>query len=105
MLDPLEIFSVQVSIRFFLERKTQTISIESCAFLHLSGDGAVTGNKYDFHACIIAETKMACQIPYLPYLLDEKVLSEQAKLSTMFITRDLRTVPESASRGKEPCRA
>ena len=62
MLDPLEIFSVEVPVSFFLEREAQAISIESRAFLRLSGDWAVTGNKYDFHACIIAETKMACSM-------------------------------------------
>ncbi len=62
MLDPLELFGVEVPISFFVERKAQAISIESCTFLRIGGDWAVTGNKYYFHAFIIAETKMACQL-------------------------------------------
>ena len=60
MLDPFEIFGVVVPIGFFCKREAKAVSIESRAFLRLSGDWAVTGNKYDFHGCIIAETKMAC---------------------------------------------
>ncbi len=62
MLDPLELFGVEVPISFLFERKAQAISIESCAFLCICGDWAVTGNKYYFHAFIIAETKTACHM-------------------------------------------
>src|SRR5205085_2030127 len=62
MLDTLDNFGVEVPISFFFERKAQTISIESCAFLRISGDWAVTGSEYYFHAFIIAETKTACHL-------------------------------------------
>src|SRR5690242_2387122 len=48
-LDPFELFSVEVATRFFFEREAKALSIESYAFLRISGDWAVTGNKYDFH--------------------------------------------------------
>src|SRR6266516_318459 len=45
LLDPLEIAGVEVFIVFFFERETQTLSIESGAFLRIRGDRAVTSHK------------------------------------------------------------
>ncbi len=44
-LDSFELFRVEVAIGLFLERETQTVSIESCAFLCISDDRTVPGNK------------------------------------------------------------
>ncbi len=44
-LDSIELFRVEVAIGLFLERETQALSIESCAFLSISDDWTVPGNK------------------------------------------------------------